>query len=371
MHVRAYTSLDALPPAYSQLLHADGSGSVFHHRDWIRAYVEHVVGPHESLQLFGLESDEAQPQALIVGVLSRAYRAHAGARVLAFSQPDAAPLAPMTGHGIAPLDVYDHIARYAREMRPACDVVRMQPLNRNSHACQGLIRVLREAGYLTQTFHNFPNCYQDVRGMSSAQYLQGLSSRLRNTLKRKERRLEASERFRVVLVKRAEELEVAIGDYDRVMAGSWKAGEKLMPVEYLHAVMRCAASAGALRMGLLYVDTEPAAAQFWVISDRFAYLYRTAYQNRFKALSVGTVLTWHVLRDLLDADHVDELDMGIGNDPYKKDWVSGERDRCGILAFNPRTFRGFKNAVRHIGGHSAKRVLTGLLRRGRALLSDG
>jgi CelD/BcsL family acetyltransferase involved in cellulose biosynthesis len=369
MQVRAYASLDALPPAYSQLLNRDGSGSVFHRHDWIRAYVEHVVSAGESLQLLGLETSEAQPQALIVGASSRAYHAHSGARVLAFSQPDAAPLAPLVAEGIAALDVYAHIARYAREMLPAYDVLRLQPLNRNSHACRGLVRVLREAGYLTQTFFKFPNCYQDVHGISSARFLQGLASRLRNTLRRKERRLKAFGASRIVLVTHSDELKVVIDDYDRVMAGSWKEGENIMPVEYLHAVMRCAAAAGALRMGLLYVDTEPAAAQFWVISAGVAYLYRTAYQIRFSELSVGTVLTWHVLCHLLDVDRVHQLDLGIGNDTYKKDWVSGERERCGVLAFNPGTFHGLKNAVRHIGGHAAKRVAKGLLHRGRTLLS--
>ncbi len=136
MEVRAYASLDALPPAYSRLLDGDGSRNVFHRRDWISAYVEHLIGPGESLQLLGLETGEAQPQALIVGVSSRAYNAHLGARVLHFVQPDAAPLVPLVAEGIDPLDVYVHIGRYAREMRPPYDVLRMDPLDRNSYACR-------------------------------------------------------------------------------------------------------------------------------------------------------------------------------------------------------------------------------------------
>lgn len=369
MQFRAYESLDALPPAYSRLLKRDGSGSVFHHHDWIRAYILHMVRPYESAQLLGLETDDAQPLALMVGAASRAYRAHPGARVLAFSQPDAAPLAPLMAGNVVAADVYAGIARYARARRPPFDVLRLQPLNHDSDEWWELLRVFWDAGYLTQTFFNFPNCYQSVRGMSSAQYLEGLPSRLRNTLRRKERKLDAQRRSRVTLVADAEALSAVLGDYDRVMAGSWKEGEQLIPVDYLHAVMRCAASAGALRLGLLYVDGEPAAAQFWVISDGIAYLYRTAYQMRFKEHSVGTILTWHVLRQLLDADRVDELDFGIGNDTYKKDWVTGERARCGVLAFNPRTYHGLKNAVRHIGGHAAKRVAQSALRRGRALVS--
>ncbi len=371
MQVRAYASLDALPPSYSRLLSKDDCGSVFHRQDWIRAFAEHLMGPDQRLRLVGLETNEAQPLALMVGTSTRSLRTHRRARALCFVQPDATPLAPLMAENVAALDVYSAIARYARNERPAYDVLRLQPLDLDSPVLLELVRTLREAGYLIQTFFNYPNRYQDVGGMSSAQYLQTRPSRLRNTLRRKERRLETSGQCRIALVTRSDELEVVIGDYDRVMAGSWKEGEQLLPVEYLHAVMRSAAAAGALRMGVLYVDGQPAAAQFWVVSDGIAYLYRTAYQTRYRELSVGTVLTWHVLRGLLDADRVYELDLGIGNDPYKKDWVGDERARCGIVAFNPGTFHGLKNAVRHIGGHAAMHIAKGLLSRGRALLSRG
>jgi CelD/BcsL family acetyltransferase involved in cellulose biosynthesis len=127
-------------------------------------------------------------------------------------------------------------------------------------------------------------------------------------------------------------------------------------VPYQRAIMQVAAQAAALRLALLYIDDAPAAAQCWIVSGGVAHLHRLAYDERFRELSPGTVLSWHVIRHVLDVDHVRELDFGVGDDAYKAEWVSGRRERWGILAFNPRTWGGLKAAAVNIGGHAAKSV---------------
>ena len=46
--------------------------------------------------------------------------------------------------------------------------------------------------------------------------------------------------------------------------------------------------------------------------------------------------------DLLDVDPVRELDLGVGDDPYKGDWASGRRKRWDLLGFNSRMWAGLK-----------------------------
>jgi CelD/BcsL family acetyltransferase involved in cellulose biosynthesis len=65
---------------------------------------------------------------------------------------------------------------------------------------------------------------------------------------------------------------------------------------------------------------------------------------------------------LLDVDRVGALDLGIGDDAYKRDWASGLRERWGIVGFNPRTLRGLRGAVWNIGGHAVKNITRAVLR---------
>jgi CelD/BcsL family acetyltransferase involved in cellulose biosynthesis len=98
------------------------------------------------------------------------------------------------------------------------------------------------------------------------------------------------------------------------------------------------------------------------MSGGVGYLHRLAYDERFRDLSPGTVLTWHVIRHLLDVDRVGALDLGIGDDPYKRDWATGLRERWGLVGFNPRTLRGLRGAVWNIGGHAVKNITRAVLR---------
>ncbi len=69
------------------------------------------------------------------------------------------------------------------------------------------------------------------------------------------------------------------------------------------------------------------------------------------------MLTWHVVRQMLDTEKVDELDLGVGDDSYKADWVSERRERWGILGFNLRTMGGLNAAMLNIGGRGVKRMV--------------
>ena len=140
--------------------------------------------------------------------------------------------------------------------------------------------------------------------------------------------------MRIQVVTGGDALDAAAVDYARVFAASWKMQEPYAPA-FVPALIRACAAVGWLRLGLLHVDGEPAAAQFWVVVGGTALIFRLAYDDRFLDLSVGTILTAHLMRHVLDVDKVATVDYGIGNDPYKRDWMSHRRERWGILALVP------------------------------------
>jgi len=123
-------------------------------------------------------------------------------------------------------------------------------------------------------------------------------------------------------------------------------------------VDRCARD-GALRFGVLRVDGEPAAAQIWIVSNGQATIYKLAYDEKYKDLSVGSILTEWIARRVIEGDDIQEVDFGAGDDTYKKDWTAERRERWGIVAFNPATLSGAIGALRHVGAHRLKALLKG------------
>jgi CelD/BcsL family acetyltransferase involved in cellulose biosynthesis len=73
-----------------------------------------------------------------------------------------------------------------------------------------------------------------------------------------------------------------------------------------------------------------------------------------------------VLEHLLDDERVTEIDLGVGDDPYKRLWASHRRQRFGLLAFDPRTWRGAAGAFRHVVAGTLRDTLPRLGREVRA-----
>ena len=69
-------------------------------------------------------------------------------------------------------------------------------------------------------------------------------------------------------------------------------------------------------------------------------IYKLAYDEKFGHLGVGSILSRELFRIALDEDHVDEIDYGVGSEPYKKDWMTAVRQIRGLEANNLKTSKG-------------------------------
>jgi len=243
------------------------------------------------------------------------------------------------------------LTAFARWCRTAA-VTRLEPLDPEWPAFATCVRAARRAGLIPLRFDAFGNWHEDVHGLDWNRYLAGRPGALRETIRRRLRRAEREARFE--LVRDGAGVEAGIAAYEQVYARSWK--EKEPFPQFNPALMRAGAAEGWLRLGLMWIGQQPAAAQLWVLDQGVASVLKLAHDEAFKALSPGTALTAWMLRRLLDEEHVRGIDFGRGDDAYKQDWTGGRRQRAGLLLANPARPASWPLLIRHLAGAVLRRT---------------
>jgi hypothetical protein len=209
----------------------------------------------------------------------------------------------------------------------------------------------RAAGLRAARFDHFGNWHEPAGGRGWAAYLADRPGKLRETIRRKARKAGFS------LVTGSGALEPAIAAYEDVYARSWKVAEPFP--DFNATLMREAAAAGALRLGLLHAGEAVVAAQIWTVAGGTASVLKLAHDEAHKALSPGTVLTARMIAHLFDEEGIAALDFGRGDDPYKQLWTTRRRQRIGLFLASPRHPAGAATLLRQALGRLRRRWKAG------------
>ncbi|MBR0651038.1 GNAT family N-acetyltransferase [Roseomonas terrae] len=221
---------------------------------------------------------------------------------------------------------------------------------------------LWRAGLWSRPFAHFGNWHEALPpGLRWADYVAAREQPMRSTLMRRRRRWEDETRIDL-LTEPGAALEKGIAAYIDVRARSWKAAEPSPAFD--PALMRGAAAAGLLRLGVLRsrADGRPLAAQYWVVSGGQAALLKLVHDEAARTLSPGTGLTAAMVAALI-AEGVAGIDLGRGDDGYKRFWAKSRRQRIGMLIADPRHPAGMLALARHAAGRGWHR-LRGIVARG-------
>lgn len=213
---------------------------------------------------------------------------------------------------------------------------------------EALARGAGEVGLAVLRFDHFGNWYECIGGRGWAGYLASRRGALRETIRRRLRRAERIADARLTVFQGPEQLASGIAAFEAVYAKSWKEPEPYPA--FNAALIHATAIAGSLRLGVWSIAAQPVAVQFWVVEHRRACVLKLAHDEAFRAHSPGTVLTALMLRRLLDAEDVQEIDFGRGDDPYKRDWAASRRQRVGLVIANPWRLSGLAALGRHAAG---------------------
>lgn len=229
---------------------------------------------------------------------------------------------------------------------------RFSPMDPTSREFALFKRALALAGLRPHTYFSFGNWYEPVH-QSWSSYLRGRSGQVRSTIKRMGKKF-ACEGGRLEIVCGGEALETALAAYQAVYAQSWKTPEPYP--DFVPGLIHLCARRGWLRLGLAWLGDRPVAAQIWIVANGRAAIYKLAYDEAYKSLAPGTLLTALLMERVLDVDHVHEVDYLIGDAPYKAEWMGRRRERFGLVAYDPLTLHGLIGLARQTVGESWRRL---------------
>ena len=352
--VHRYPSVDALSPSHAQLLHHAGRENFFLSPLWFSNFERNIVAPGEAAVIYGIESPD---RTIATGVFPMWRRVSDGVLRSQLFQSLANYYTPSWSPVLDSRYSDETIEAFVRALtqdRRMFAVADFRCLDPEAAYFRILQKSLSDHGFAVQTYFQFGNWYLQVGGRSYEEYLTGLSTVLRKNIPYQTRRLERTYRVEFALVTGLEGLDKAVNDYETVYHSSWRDQEAYPG--FIRGLVETAARMGSLRLGLLYADGIPVAAQLWLLHGKVASIYKIAYVEAFAKFSVGTVLTARMMRHAIDVEKVSTVDYLSGDDGYKKDWMSHRRERWGILAFNLRSFHGLLLAARHLGGRRLKRM---------------
>ena len=331
--IETFSSIDALPDDAGVLF--AGVGTLFARPAWWRTVLADAL-PAGAEACFVLCRIDGAPAGLFPMLRTPGWSS--------FTTPYTCVYTPLIAPGADAAAACRAFGRYCRRF----PTTRIDALPLEWRYLPALISGAGAAGLAVRRFDHFGNWREDVAGLDWTGYLARRPGALRETIRRRLRRVERLPDATFTLIADTNGLEDGIAAFETVYAKSWKEPE---PFPHFNAaLMRAAAAEGILRLGLWSLAGKTVAVQFWIVEFGQATVLKLAHDEAFKAHSPGTVLTALMLRHLLDQERVVAIDFGRGDDPYKKDWAAERRQRIGLLFATPWRAAGLLAILHHALG---------------------
>ncbi len=343
--VEVFPHPDKVPPDVAALFDQAETEHIEFGRAWFRNLVNAVYPSHEGVRIYVARSGKKPVAALPILVQKYAL----GHRVESLGNYYTAVYAPVVSPDASLSDLVT-LLKTVRADYSQLASIRMSPMDPKSSTYLLFEKALKAAGLVPFEFFCFGNWYLPVQGNWDA-YLMTRPGTLRSTIKRMTKKFQA-DGGTLELLQGSAEVERALTAYEQVYALSWKDSEPYP--NFVQGLARTCAERGWLRLGVAWLDGKPIAAQIWIVSNDSANIYKVAYDEAFKAYTPGTLVTAMMMQHVIETDKVSKVDYLMGDDPYKKTWMSERQERWGIIAYNPRSIGGLFELCREALGRLVK-----------------
>ena len=154
--------------------------------------------------------------------------------------------------------------------------LRLDPVAEDDANLQGLQEAMESSGFHCRRYFRFYNWIHRLQGQSFEDYIEARPSRVRNTIARKQRKLDREHGYTVRLFA-GNDLPQGMADYHAVCKASWKPDELF--ATFIEGLAGRLAAQGWLRLAVLYIQEKPAAAQLWFVAHGKASIFKLVYDR--------------------------------------------------------------------------------------------
>ncbi len=343
---RPQVSWGPWPEALAEWFGDDAHADLFQTCTWLQNLDAHGIG-QDATRSVGFWRHGSQALVLPLVRRSAGPAAVYGPVTQALSNYYSSLFGPVLSHaGVDQVQALQALLSHQAARGALSDVLDLQPLDPEGDFLPALEQALQSNGFTTDRYFCFGNWHLPVTEPSYASYEATLPSRIKNTVRRGRKKLDSTGPWRISVHREpGDALDAAIRQFGDIYAQSWKVPEP--HVDFVPMLCRALARRGWLRLGILELNGQPVAAQLWIIKDRKAMIYKLAYDEAYKKLSAGSVLSAELMRQAIDEERVVDVDYLTGDDDYKQDWMSHRRTRVGLVAFRRRSVQGLLSLWRH------------------------
>ncbi len=264
--------------------------------------------------------------------------------------------------------LFDFIEQYFSGKENNWRSMQLGPFDQNSVVSKVIVEYFPFHKVFSQTDNIYQTALSDFE-----KYYQQRPSKLRNTIKRRGKKLAKAHQYETCIISELSDFPLAFDHYKTIYQQSWKGEEHSFA--FIEHVCLAALRENKLRLGLLYIDGEAVAAQIWFVqtsellagqsegnvAEKNVSIFKLAYKPNYQEYSVGSLLSMALSEHVIRQDNATSIEFGMGGEPYKSDWLESKKQRVAYQIFNHQCFYGKLAAIRHVFLAKIRSKITRLL----------
>ena len=335
------------PESYSSLALQSESTSIFFSQSWWDNFLQTVVPEEDTVIWYGCKSEQGTP-LLLWPIWKQHTSFWRPMKLKGLSNYYTTLYEPV--HTITDDKKLNQIIDTI--VKTICqhhwDYLDLHSLNPRSRIYNFIIDAFKHQKKHVQPYFMYGNWILPTENQTFSDYLASRPKKIRKTIKLCNNRLKGQD-VKYQIYTQPNEIKNALDLFHKIYFLAWNKQEPYP--RFIPGLVKEASQNNWLRLGIMYINNEAAAAQIWLTLHGTSYIYKVCRNPEFNSYSPGTLLTAFLMEQTIDIDQVQKIDYLTGDDAYKKDWMSHREERWGLQVSNPYNFWGLIRASKNLISH--------------------